>query len=59
MLGSKRNMWKLVLPAEVKMRRRSRVGWESGEDGELNLCPVTLGMPVEHAAKMFRQQFKI
>lgn len=52
-------MWKLVLPTEVKMQRRSREGWQLGEDDEFNLCHVTFGMPMEHAAKMFRQQFGI
>lgn len=49
-------MWKLVLPSEVPMQRRSRVGRQLGEDDEFNLCRVTFGMPMEHAAKMFRQQ---
>lgn len=55
MFESKRNMWKVVLPTEIKIQRRKRMGWSLEEDDEFNLGLVTFEMPMEHAVKASRQ----
>lgn len=48
-------MWKVVLPINMKIQSRNRMGWYLGGD-EFHLGDTPFEMSMEHAVKMSRQQ---
>ena len=58
MLSSKKNVWKVVLPTDLKIQSRNKMGWSLADD-EFHLGCIPFEMSMEHAVKMSRQQLEI
>lgn len=55
---SKKNVWKEVLPNDLKIQSRNRMGWSLGDD-ELHFGQIPFVTSMEHAVNMSRQQLEI